>query len=93
MPSIQLRTLTEQNSDRVRLASLEQSPLLDMRRSIQLPATNSVDMNVAAVMGLIAQIDLTVPGTYALASRLVRRAFLVELHCCSRESEWRRGYH
>jgi hypothetical protein len=45
VPSIQLWTFTEQNSDRVRLTSLDQLPLLDIRRSIQLRATNSVDVN------------------------------------------------
>jgi len=75
VPSIQLWTFTEQ-SDRVRLTSLDQLPSLDVRRSIQLPATNSVDMNVAAVMGLIAQIDLTAPGIHGIASHFAAASVL-----------------
>ena len=66
MPSIHQRTLAEQNSDRVRLTYLDQAPPLGIRRPTQLPATNSVDMNALAVMGLIAQIDLTALGTHAM---------------------------
>jgi adenylate cyclase len=76
VPSIHQRTLAEQNSDRVRLTYLDQAPPLGIRRPTQLPATNSVDMNALAVMGLIAQIDLTALGTHAMTGHFAAASVL-----------------